>query len=219
MLLNSPDLHPSAFQSDKVNIKANLKNTRTLVSVNEERGQIFASKDLDKLISPGKYNFTPDDKTIDGSNTKSMFKNLYGETLLTFLFFSSDNISNIQKIIRMCIHKEMNQVVDNQSNNDLMVIMRSIFLAYSEHPKLIDDTMSDKEKARLFNMYTKEVNRLNELVVDTCVPLVASQLQQYLTYLIDASTPRQIMDKPICTSVSGTKNYRSQTQVLLGGNL
>lgn len=217
--LNSPQLHPSQFQNDKVNIKSNLKNNRTLLSITEERGKTFVTDNLDKLTSPGKYNLTPDDKTLDGSNTKSLFKNLYGETLLTFLFFSEDNITNIQNLIRMTVYKEMKKVVDNQSNTDLMVIMRSIFLAYSEHPKLINESMSEKERKHLLVLYTNEVDRLNQLVVNECVPLVISQLQQYLTYLHDASTPLQVMEKPVSTSVAGTKNYRSQTQVLLGGNL
>lgn len=219
MLLNNSNLHPSTFQNNNINITSNLKNERTLLSLNEERKQIFASKDLDKLISPGRYELTPDDTKIEGSNTKSLFKNLYGETLLTFLFFSSDNINNIQKLIRLSIYKEMQQIVDNQELNDLMVIMRSIFLSYSAHPKLIDETMSDEEKTYLLKLYTNEVDRLNQLVVNTCVPIVASQLQQYLTYLTDASTPLKVMDKPISTSVSGTKNYRSQTQIFLGGDL
>lgn len=219
MNLNSPEIHPSQFQSDTNNIKSNLKNDRTLLSIRKERGQTLAVEDFSKLISPGKYNFTDNDQELSGSNTSSMFKNLYGETLLTFLFFSSENVNNIQKLIRMLVYKETKKVVDDQSTTELLVIMRSIFLAYSEHPKLIDETMSQTEKDNLISLYTAEVHRLNQLVIDTCVPMVVSQLQQYLIYLYDSSNPLKIMDKPLNTSVSGTKNYRSQTQVLLGSEL
>jgi hypothetical protein len=217
--LNNPQLHPSQFQNNKVNIKANLKNNRTLSSISDERGKILATKNLDKLTSPGKYKLTPNDFELDGSNTKNLFKNLYGETLLTFLFFSKDNINNIQQLIRMSVYKETNEIIDIQSINDLMVIMRSIFLAYSEHPKLINESMSEKEKSYLLILYTEEVDRLNQLIINECVPLIISQLQQYLTYLHDASTPLQIMEKPISTSVTGTKGYRSITSVLLGTSL
>lgn len=218
-MLESPEIHPSQFQNDTNNINSNLKNTRTLLSIRDERAQTLAVDDINKLISPGKYNFTENDQELAGSNTSSMFKNLYGETLLTFLFFSSENVNNIQKLIRMLVYKETQKVVDNQSDTELLVIMRSIFLSYSEHPKLIDETMSQKEKDDLIRLYTAEVHRLNQLVIDTCVPNIVSQLQQYLIYLYDSSNPLKIMDKPISTSVSGTKNYRSQTQVLLGGEL
>ena len=216
LILDKPDLHPSKFQNNQT---LDLKNNRTLKSVNDERSMVFPTLNLDKLISPGTFDFTPDDNHLDGSNTKSMFKNLYGETLLTFLFFSKDNVFNLQKLIRMLVFKEMKKVVDNQSNTELLVIMRSIFLAYSEHPLLIDESMSSQVKKELIITYTTEVDRLNQLVIDATVPLVVSQLQQYLTYLHDASTPLHIMEKPLSTSVSGTRSYRSQTQVLLGGNL
>jgi hypothetical protein len=217
--LNNPQMHPSQFQNDKVNIKSNLKNNRSLLSISEERSKILATSNLDKLSSPGTYKFTTDDTSLDGSNTNSLFKNLYGETLLTFLFFSEDNINNIQKLIRMVVFKEMKQVIDTQSNTELMVIMRSIFLSYSEHPRLINESMSEKEKASLLIAYTTEVDRLNQLVINESTPLVISQLQQYVTYLYDASTPLKIMDKPISTSVAGTKAYRSITSVLIGSSL
>jgi hypothetical protein len=148
-----------------------------------------------------------------------MFKNLYGETLLTFLFFSDKNVQNIQKLIRMTVFRHTKQVIDNQSNTELLVVMRSIFLAYSQHPKLLDESMSEKERKTLLAQYTDEVDRLNQLVIDTSVPLVVSQLQQYLVYLHDASSPLRIMDKPLSTSVKGTKTNRSQTQVLIGSDI
>lgn len=212
--LDKPDIHPSKFQ----NI-SNPSFNRTLKSVNDERSMIFPTLDLNKLVSPGSYKFTENDEKIDGSNTKNMFRNLYGETLLTFLFFSEDNIKNLQKLIKMLVFKQVQKVIDNQSNTELLIIMRSIFLAYSEHPLLIDESMSAQVKKKLLDVYTIEVDRLNQLVLDETVPLIISQLQQYLTYLYDASTPLHVMEKPLNTSVSGTRNYRSQTQVLLGGNL
>jgi len=216
MNLSKVEIHPSQFQD---NNEVNLKGDRTILNVIEERGQALTNKDLEKLESPGTYKFTSDDTSLRQSNTNSMFKNLYGETLLTFLFFSSKNVENIQKLIRMTVYKYTNQVIDNQSNTELLVVMRSLFLAYAKHPKLITENMSDKEKKLLLVQYTAEVDRLNQLVIDTSVPLIVSQLQQYLSYLDDASSPLRVMDKPVNTSVTGTKNYRSQTQVLLGSDL
>jgi hypothetical protein len=210
------NLHPSQYQ---INDDNNLKKQRTLLSLKEEREKTLAVEDLKKLTSPGKYNFTINDSTVKGSNTNSVFKNLYGETLLTFLFFSRQNIENIQKLIRMLVFKHTKEVIDDQSTTELLVIMRSIFLAYSKHPKLLDESMSDTERKELLIQYTNEVNRLNELVIDSTVPVIVSQLQQYLIYLSDASSPLRVMEKPLSTSVKGTKNYRSQTQVLLGSEL
>lgn len=213
MNLTKPDLHPSQFQFEDA------KQQRSLLSVTQEREKNLAVNDLDKLTSPGKYNFTIDDNKLNGSNTNSMFKNLYGETLLTFLYFSQQNIDNIQKLSKMLVFKHTNKIIDNQSNTELLVVMRSTFLAYSSHPKLIDESMSDDIKKVLLKQYTSEVDRLNQLVISSTVPLIISQLQQYLVYLYDASNPLSVMEKPVSTSVKGTKSYRSQTQVLLGGDL
>ena len=216
MNLSQTELHPSQYQ---VNNGANLQQQRTLLSVKQEREKTLAVDDLKKLTSPGKYNLTIDDKNLKGSNTSSVFKNLYGETLLTFLFFSQKNVDNIQKLIRMLVYKHTKEVIDDQSNTELLVVMRSIFLAYSKHPKLLDESMSEQERKKLLLQYTDEVDRLNQLVIDSTVPLIVSQLQQYLVYLSDASSPLRVMEKPLSTTVKGTKSYRSQTQVLLGGDL
>lgn len=210
------NIHPSQYQ---INNGDNLKNARTILNIKEEREKILMVDDIKQLKSPGTYNLTPDDDTIKGSNTNSLFKNLYGETLLTFLFFSKQNVNNIQKLIRMLVFKHTKEVIDNQSNTELLVVMRSIFLAFSKHPKLIDDSMSEKERTELLVQYTNEVDRLNQLVINDTVPVIVSQLQQYLVYLSDASSPLRVMDKPLSTSVKGTKSYRSQTQVLIGGDL
>lgn len=220
MLINT-DLHPSQFQNNSVNnVSNNIKETRTLVSLTNERKNIFGSKDtstdISKLESPGSYDLTVNDKQLSGSNTRFLFKNLYGETPLTFLFFSEDNINNIQNLTKMLVYKQMNYVISNQNVTDLQIILRSVFLAYSEHPKLIDETMSKKEINMLLKLYTNEVARLNQLVIDTIVPKICSQVQQYLSYLKDANSPIQPIPRSLNTSISGTKQYRSITSTLLG---
>jgi hypothetical protein len=212
------EAHPSVFIDTQDTVKQNVGNQRTLVSLTDERKNRIATSNLDKLESPGAFKFFGEDgdTKLSGSNTRFLFRNLYGETLLTYLFFSDDNINNIQKLIKMLVYKEMNKVIDNQSIIDLQIIMRSIFLSYSLHPKLIDESMSPQEKKALLIQYTNEVDRLNQLVINETVPLICSQLQQYLTYLSDASSTRFIMDKPKSDSVKGEKMYRSATNVLLG---
>jgi DNA-directed RNA polymerase subunit H (RpoH/RPB5) len=111
----------------------------------------------------------------------------------------------------------MKYTIDNQSTNELMIIMRSLFLEYSAHPKLLDESMSEDEKRKLLEKYTIEVARLNKIVVDSTLPKVISQIQQYVDYLRDSSKQPYYMDKPKNESVQGMKQYRSATQVLLGG--
>jgi hypothetical protein len=208
--------HPSMFETTEMDVP---DDKRTLQLISKERGQRLTSKDLNKLESPGTYDFTIDDKTVSGSNTRFLFKNLYGETPLTFLFFSSKNIENLQNMLKYVVHRETGYIIDNQSNNELMIIMRSIFLEYSLHPKLIDDNMSENEKNDLLQKYKNEVARLNTIVINAIVPKVVSQIQQYLDYLRDANEQPYQMDQPKNENVKGEKQYRSITQVLIGGEL
>lgn len=193
--------------------------TRTLQQIRKQRGQRLTNQKVDDLQSPGSFRLTTNKNDLSGSNTRHLFKNLYGETPLTFLFFSKQNIDNIQKIIKFIVHREIGYVIDDQSTNELLIIMRAIFLEYSLHPKLPDPKMSQDEQIELMAKYTKEVSRLNTILVNHIVPKIVSQVQQYVDYLKDASEQPYHMDKPQNDSVKGQRQYRSTTQVLLGGNL
>jgi hypothetical protein len=75
-------------------------------------------------------------------------------------------------------------------------------------------------KEKINKMYTAEVSRLNQLVIDYVYPNVLSQLQQYIVYLKDASTVPYQDQQPVSSdNVKGQREYRSITQVLLGTQL
>jgi hypothetical protein len=217
--LVNPNVHKSIFEKDSINVQSNTQYNRTLLSVREERDQVLTGNDISKLTSPGKYNLTENDSELSGSNTSHLFKNLYGETLLTFLFFSKDNINNLQNLIKYLVFKNINQVISNQSDTELMIVMRSMFLSFSEHPALIDDTMPQAQKIALMKQYTLEVDRLNQLVLNDVVPRIVSGVQQYVDYLHDASSPRTLMEKPKSDSRAGTRQLRSVTSILTGSVL
>ena len=78
---------------------------------------------------------------------------------------------------------------------------------------------TEETKQKLYKMYSDEVRRLNDILISEIVPKVISQLQQYLDYLRDASQQPYEMETPKNVSIAGERQYRSVTQVLLGGNL
>ena len=215
------NLQPSEIQNVNINAQNNIMNKRTILSVQKERGQLIPDDKLGDLQSPGRYHFTADDgdQKIAGSNTKYMFRNLYGETPLTFLYFSDKNIENIQNLIRYLVHKEIGQNIDKQNVTEMMIIMRSIFLEYSQHPPLLDEAMPPARRDAVLKLYTMEVDRLNQLVVNETVPKVISGLQAYLDYLRDCSQQPVPIARPQNMSSSGTRQYRSTTQVLTGNIL
>lgn len=212
---NVPVFHQEIFETPGADLPL---ETRTLQSIRQQRGQRLTKEKVSDLISPGSFDMNTNENQVSGSNTRFLFKNLYGETLLTFLFFSKQNIENIQNVVKFIVNREIGYVIDNQSTTELLIIMRAIFLEYSFHPKLLTENMSDKERQSLLKKYTQEVSRLNTILINQIIPKIVSQIQQYVDYLRDASQQPYQMNSPENDSVQGQKQYRSTTQVLLGGD-
>ncbi len=78
--------------------------------------------------------------------------------------------------------------------------------------------MSIEDRQKLLKDYTKEVKRLNDIVIETIIPMIITQVKQYVDYLKDASNPLRILDKPKNESTKGQKEYRSPTQIFFGGD-
>lgn len=205
------NFHPSIFTNSDGQLN---KNDRTLNQLVEERASKVNPNETPNGIIGG-YHLTPN----DNKSETNPIKNLVAETLLSQMFFSAQNIQSIQNIIRFLVHKHSNVVIDNQSREELLIIMRSVYLEYSSHPPIIDSNSSDEEKRKLGPKYTAEVGRLNEITVNQIIPRILSGLQQYLDYIRDASEPQKIMERPTNDSVAGKKEYRSITGVLLGTEL
>jgi len=91
------------------------------------------------------------------------------------LFFSEHNISVLHNGIRYKVYMLTNKkaVIDRQSDVDLRVIMRSIYLQYAKHlPYRVVD----------------QVKELNTRVLDFAVPRIITELDQYANYTMHAST-------------------------------
>lgn len=165
----------------------------------------------------GKWQLTADDEGLSEFNT--VFRKEHSKTLLTDLFFSKSNIDNIQNLIRYIVHKESGTVIDRQSTRELLIIMRSVFLEYNKHPPLVTDGLNSEQLSSLLSQYTREVTRLNELVVNETVPRIQSQIQQYIGYIRDISKNPVPHTPPKNVNIKGDRQYRSVTQVLIGGDL
>lgn len=104
------------------------------------------------------------------------------------LFFSCNNIDVLHDGIRYKIYQLTNgrHTIGRQSDQDLKIVMRSIYLQYSKN--LPTDVIG-------------QVKELNAKVLDWCVNEVLSNVRQYDRYVIDASTlPLPLERSPIMTS-------------------
>ncbi len=110
-------------------------------------------------------------------------KGIIQETPMSNLFFSDLNVKAIQMTIRYRIFTEKEETIGFQSENELFVIMRSIYLQHA-NSVLTSDKM-------LGNLQT-----LNAMVVTYSVKNIGDQLDQYRGYLTKISSAPVPMEHP-----------------------
>lgn len=152
---------------------------------------------------------------LSGDNTRFLYKADRGSSLLTYLYFSKRNIENLQNIIRFIVHRELSVIIDRQSNRELLVVMRSIFEQYSRHPPYLDESKGDNYNMKIVEKTIREVERLNDIVINEVVPKVVSMVLQFFGYLEDVNG-RRFMENPENVNIRGERNLRSVTDVLVG---
>tara|TARA_B110000037_G_scaffold216793_2_gene276581 strand:+ start:81 stop:602 length:522 start_codon:yes stop_codon:yes gene_type:complete len=149
-------------------------------------------------------------KNIDGfkknndAPTSNLSENLLGvstqTTTLSKLFFSPDNIKNLQNQIRYNVYKSSNNKykIGEQNYEELIVIMRSIYLQYSPN---------------LNYQYKKQIMYLNDNVIKWAVPKIINEIKQYVKYIDDVQNLPVPIDRPTNMSNTGMKNLRSVTDI------
>lgn len=95
--------------------------------------------------------------------------------LLSNLFFSAENIQIIQNGMRAGVYELSNgkYIIPNQNIDNLKIIMKSIYLQYSENKPM---------------NITQQIEVLNKLVLDYCVKSVYGEAVAYEKYCYDQST-------------------------------
>lgn len=118
-------------------------------------------------------------------------------SILSTTYFSLENIEIIQNAIRAEIYKlsKEQHIIDKQDYDQLKIIMRAIFLQYALH--------------KPYNI-REQIEDLNQIVLNYCVPKVYNELIAYLKYKKDISTLPVPQDNPVYLSVDKTielKNF------------
>lgn len=115
--------------------------------------------------------------------TEAITGNWY-PTLLSNIFFSEENIQIIQNALRAGVYRLSNGqfLIDNQNCDDLKIIMRGVFLQYSNN---------------LPNDIPGQVQALNNIVLDYAVPQVFGDAKGYMKYKYDVSTMYMPIERPI----------------------
>lgn len=131
------------------------------------------------------------DKPVYTSSYKDAMTGNWVDTPLSIAFFSQENQQILQNGIRAGVYKMSGNksIISQQSNPNLKIIMRAIFL---EHSK---------------NNYTNirnQIEVLNQHVLKYSIPRIYGETQGYLKYLQDASTLVVPLSNPISMTLDKT---------------
>lgn len=125
-------------------------------------------------------------------------KGVIGPSKVGELFFSSMNMDALQDGIRYGVYKKScdHHVIGRQSDDELKVIMRSIYAQYS--------------KNQPFNI-VEQVRELNAKVLDYCVNNIVQELNMYVQYRKDKASLPVPLDRGQNESIKGlrTNEFKS----------
>jgi hypothetical protein len=127
-----------------------------------------------------------------------MLRGNWEATPVSGAFFSVENVSRIQQLIRKGVFdrsQPKGYVIDDQSTDELKIIMRAIYYQYGRNlPKDVRAQVED----------------LNRKVVDWSVPHILSAVDHYHFYLKDISHMPVPLAQPQHLSRAGTKSLPYQ---------
>jgi hypothetical protein len=187
-IINSDD---NDFLNDYSSIN-DYSNTTLINKIKEDPNENLLP-DLDVITNHVPYNLFQESQKQDNFNDS--IKGIIAPTILSGVFFSRKNIDNIQTKIKIGIKKIMNYDIDNQSEEEIRIIMRSIYLQYSKN------TDCDIQK---------QITSLNKEVLNYSISNIYTNIKQYLGYIKNITeVSRTSIPAPEETNIAGNKKgYR-----------
>lgn len=123
-----------------------------------------------------------------------MLRGNWEHNALSAAFFSRRNVDIIQNLIRKEVFNRSQPkgyIIDNQSVDELKIIMRSLYLQYARNSP---------------HNIPGQVQELNQRVVDWSVPHILSAVDHYQYYLKDIQTLPTPLPRSVHMSRAGTKS-------------
>ena len=137
------------------------------------------------------YSMYPENNKKSDFNEEAI-KGIHNNNPVSSLFFSQLNIDSMQEAIRYQVFKKSceKHIIGKQSEIELKVIMRAIYLENAKH--------------RDYDVLP-EIRRLNQLVLDYCVPRIIQEIRIYTTYQNDIERLPEPMARGEFQSAKGSK--------------
>lgn len=115
------------------------------------------------------------------------------------LFFSSDNINRIQRLIRKEIFDRTNgefRIEEDQDESDILVSMRAV---YAEHARYLPFQI------------IRQVKGLNRKLIEYIVPDMITNIKQQYGYIKEISEPIKPIPRPLNVTHAGRRTLPSPT--------
>lgn len=127
------------------------------------------------------------------SSQSTMAKTLFMDhTPLIDAYFSPQNLDAVQELLRGAVARRTGFQIGRQSDDQLLIVMRAVYADHAVH------SPAD---------VSKEVQRLDRIVLSAVLDKVIANMTSYLAYLRDASRPREPLPLGVATSTKGTKTF------------
>ncbi len=133
--------------------------------------------------------------TPDSGAEADLTRGNWEQNPLSNAFFSVQNMTRLQQMIKRAVYERSGEnrwEIDDQSIDELKIIMRGMYLQYARN--------SMKESI------DSQVAELNSIVLEWCVPRIMTEIKAHLNYLNDITTMPVPMAHPMNMSAAGTKS-------------
>ena len=174
------------IDKDSINIYSAAEN----ININDKIS-LINNENLENIIDE-QYSMNSKEIIIKQLDAYDLLKGLQEITPISELYFSNNNINAINNTIKYEIYKKTNNKIKNQNRTELIIIMRSIYLQYSQN-LITNDVLA-------------EVKYLNKIVINNIINRIEVEMKAYENYINDINQPNKILNNPIDSS-SDWRNY------------
>lgn len=196
--MSVPNLPPSSFQNNNY---FNVESGLNMVNNNYIKPDVPVDSTYSKPNQQYKEYKITDNAEMKRNYAYRVLTGIQQVSLFSLLFFSNENIAEIQRLIKYNVYEIANFRIDNQDETELVLIMRSNYLQYSKVPQ--------KQE-----YYTNEIARLNEIVVEQSIRTILSEITQQQKYLYDIENRPYIESYGVNDSVTGNKQIRDVSDII-----
>lgn len=196
--MSVPNLPPSSFQN---NAYFNVESGLNMINNNYIKPDTPVDSVYSKPNQQYKEYKITENAEMKRNYAYRVLTGIQQVSVFSLLFFSNENIAEIQRLIKYNVYQIANFRIDNQDETELLLIMRSNYLQYSKVPKNQKD-------------YTNEIARLNEIVVEQSIRTILSEITQQQKYLYDIENRPYIESYGVNDSVTGNKQIRDVSDII-----